>query len=651
MRRSALTALIAVLLVVAGCTADRPTPTPTPTADSPDGVAAALAAGLSRKDVSQVEFVGATGTVINQQLQALVAGMGPLKPAVTVGSVTRQGNAATATLNVVWTFPGVGAPWSYATIAPLAQDAGHWKATWQPSVVQPQLDGAHRLSQHRLYPKRGELLGEAGEPIVTLRGVFRIGLDKAEIKPEQTKPSALRLARLVHIDAAAYAKLVAAAGDQAFVEAIVLRSTANNLPRGRDLRAIPGALSIQDEQMLAPTRDFAQPIIGTVGDATKEIVDASAGAVVAGDQVGLSGLQKRYDQQLRGIPGAQVQVVAAKAAGPSPSPSPTPTASPSVTQPPKGVTVFEAKATPGRDLTTTLNPGLQRLAEKTLAKTKPPAALVAIRPSTGAIVAAANGPGNQNQSIATVGREAPGSTFKVVSALALLRTGLSPTSSVTCPRTITVDGRRFKNYSDYPSRHFGTIDLRTALAQSCNTAFIGQSSRLKGSALLEAAGSLGVGTDYDVGFPSFFGSVPDRPSGTARAAAVIGQGTVEASPMAMASVAASVAAGHTVLPHLVEGQQASSKAKPLTANEAGQLKHMMRAVVTQGSGHVLGSLSGPAVIAKTGTAEYGPTKALRTHAWMIAAQGDLAVAVFVNDGASGSHTAGPLLKAFLQGAR
>jgi len=74
---------------------------------------------------------------------------------------------------------------------------------------------------------------------------------------------------------------------------------------------------------------------------------------------------------------------------------------------------------------------------------------------------------------------------------------------------------------------------------------------------------------------------------------------------------------------------------------------MMRAVVTEGSGRVLSGVEPPSVIAKTGTAEYGPVSNLKTHAWMIAAQGDLAVAVFVNDGDSGSGTAGPLLKAFL----
>ena len=62
-----------------------------------------------------------------------------------------------------------------------------------------------------------------------------------------------------------------------------------------------------------------------------------------------------------------------------------------------------------------------------------------------------------------------------------------------------------------------------------------------------------MGIDYDVGFPSFFGSVPDDSTATGRAAAMIGQGKVEASPMAMAAVVASVAAGETVIPHLVDG--------------------------------------------------------------------------------------------------
>ena len=215
---------------------------------------------------------------------------------------------------------------------------------------------------------------------------------------------------------------------------------------------------------------------------------------------------------------------------------------------------------------------------------------------------------------------------------------------------MTVDGKKFENYDDYPSGANGTITLQTALAQSCNTAFIGQRGQIKGQALAEAAGSLGFGIDYDTGFGSFFGSVPDDPTATGRAAALIGQGKVEASPLAMAGVVASVSAGHTVLPYLVEGvDKPKTKGKPLTADEADQLQQMMRAVVTSGSGRVLSGVDG-AVIAKTGTAEYGPKAPYKTHAWMIAGKGDLAVAVFVQDGESGSRTAGPLLRTFLNGA-
>ena len=76
----------------------------------------------------------------------------------------------------------------------------------------------------------------------------------------------------------------------------------------------------------------------------------------------------------------------------------------------------------------------------------------------------------------------------------------------------------------------------------------------------------------------------------------------------------------------------------------------MRGVVTRGSGSFLASLPGAPVLAKTGTAEFGSATPLQTHAWMIAVHGDLAVAVFVDVGQSGSGTAGPILERFLRAA-
>jgi len=648
--RTAVAGVVAAL-VLTGCPAtSQPDPLPSIPADSAARAAAELAAGLGASDLSRVEFTGTTGTEVNKEFQPVVRGLGSLKPAVTVGSVDQQGDNGTAVLSYVWAFPGLEQTWTYNTQVQLVREAGRWRTSWQPAIVAPELDGSNRLVQKRIRPDRGELLGEDGAPIMTLRPVVRIGIDKSQVSTAQATRSASRLAKLVKIDAQAYAKRVQKAGPQAFVEAIVFRAKAKDRPANREVFAIPGALPIQSDQMLAPDRDFARALIGTVGDATMEVVEGSQGSVVLGDQVGLSGLQKRYDARMRGTPGIQVQLVAMPAptnASTTPSPSPTPPSTSTL----KPVTLFEVKPVPGQALTTTLNTDLQQTAESVLAPVKKPSALVAIQPSTGAVLAAANGPGAKGQSLATTGRFPPGSTFKMVTALALLRSGMSPGSSVRCPKTVTVDGRKFKNYDDYPAGSLGRITLKTAVAQSCNTAFIGQAKKLNHADLADAAGSLGFGMDYDVGFPSFFGSVPEESNATGEAASLIGQAKVETSPLALAAAVASVSAGETVIPHLIEGQTPEAKAEPLTPREAKQLREMLRAVVSQGSGRVLSSLQPPAVLAKTGTAEYGKGPPYKTHTWMVAAQGDLAVAVFVADGKSGSTTAGPLLRSFLAKAR
>jgi glycosyltransferase involved in cell wall biosynthesis len=98
---------------------------------------------------------------------------------------------------------------------------------------------------------------------------------------------------------------------------------------------------------------------------------------------------------------------------------------------------------------------------------------------------------------------------------------------------------------------------------------------------------------------------------------------------------------------MVRCHNADAPDAPLTATEAAALQDLMRAVVTDGGGRLLADAPGAPVLAKTGTAQAGSGADLHNHAWMIAAQGDLAVAVFVEDGEYGSTTAGPLLEQFL----
>ena len=120
----------------------------------------------------------------------------------------------------------------------------------------------------------------------------------------------------------------------------------------------------------------------------------------------------------------------------------------------------------------------------------------------------------------------------------------------------------------------------------------------------------------------------------------------------MATVAASVQNGATVMPHLVASpkpESAPKPKKPLTADEAKELASMMAQVVDHGTLKALNKVPGSRLIGKSGTAEYDAER--NAHAWVIAAQGDLAVAVFVGDGSGGAETAGPIVGKFLTDSR
>lgn len=258
----------------------------------------------------------------------------------------------------------------------------------------------------------------------------------------------------------------------------------------------------------------------------------------------------------------------------------------------------------------------------------------------------------------------------MVDSLAMFRKGMTPDSKVDCPATLTVDGRTFKNAEGYPESSLGSVTLRDAFAHSCNTAFINARDTVSQAQLESAATSLGVAVEAPaLGAAAFLGSVPGEAAETEHAASMIGQGKVLLSPLAAAIMAGSVAKGAPVAAQLVlnpnagvtspgaegtptagtgTGTAPAPGAKtPVTAAEAAALADMMRAVVTSGHAGFLASVPGEPVGAKTGTAEFGKDTPPKTHAWIVAVHGDLAVAVFVEDGGLGATTSGPLLKEFL----
>ena len=629
-RRTTLASAASLVLassLLAGCSLFQSEP-------PPEDAAKALATGLAKGDLSGVPVSGTTPAKATEFVAAAYEGLGELRPKVSVTGVQRKEgtNEATATLTTTWDVSKSDKDWTYQSQVGLVLVEDTWQVKWTPDTVAPELARDEVLSVVRAWPKRADILAADGSELTTEREVVDVGLDKTRVTGAEVAASATALATVLGIDAQAYAAKVASAGPRAFVQALTLRVNdpvlTKNLPR---IEAVKGASRIPRMAVLGPTRTWAAPILGSVSAATAEQIEKSSGVLRAGDEVGQSGLQFRYDERLRGTPGLAIQALKKGADGSTIGKR----------------ELFAEQSVAGEPLKTTLDPKAQTAAEAALAgQTKVPTALVVVRPSTGEILAAAVGPGAKGAPVALAGKAAPGSTFKIASSLALVRKGATAETTLPCTDTLTVGGRIFGNYSDYPKEHLGTIPLRTALAFSCNTAFISQYKTVAQDDLIAAAQSLGMGESLDLDFTGFLGSVPPTDDTVEHAASFIGQGRVEASPLTMALVTASVMKGETVRPKLIDsGPALPPPATPLTLAEAQVLRTEMADVVKVGSGRRLQAVG--VQYAKTGTAEFGTANPPKTHAWMVAGRGDLAIAAYNEEGPSGSTHAAPFIIAFL----
>jgi cell division protein FtsI/penicillin-binding protein 2 len=614
--------------------------------------AQAFATAWRGGQLAGLSFAGSTGQDVATQVQRMTAGLTTAATdaptSVTVGDVRSHKDAkpptATATLDVSWRLPG-GFVWTYPTTATLRQDGDRWLVAWAPAVVHPGLTAGQALHARRTQPPRAEILGAGDQVLVTQRRVVDVGIQPG--RAPDPAATARQVAAIVAVDPDALAKRVAAAKPDAFVDVITLRRDAYDAVRDR-LRPIPGTVFRERDASLAPTATFARALLGSVGDATKEEVDAGKGRVLPGDQAGLSGLQASYDERLAGTAGVTVSVVGAGAGGTGTSGT---TASDGASAP---EALFERAPEPGQPVHLTLDPRVQEAAEATLLAAPKPAGMVAVRVGTGEVLAVANGgpAGAEGYDRALLGRYPPGSTFKVASALALLTGGLSPDAPVNCPPTVTISGKTFRNAE---GEVLGRVPFRLNFAHSCNTAFVGSAGRITSRQLADAAHSIGVGAPDSLGVTAFTGDVPVTGDAVQHAAQVIGQGEVLVSPLTEATMAASVASGRFVPPRLVTDpapEDAPAPGQPLPAppisKVVGHLREMMRLVVTSGTGTALRGVPGGPVAGKTGTAEFGSGNPPATHAWFMGYQGDIAFAFVVEGGGFGGEVAAPLAADFLR---
>ena len=571
-------------------------------------------------------------------------------------SADAPGEVATVPVEVTLTLDGLGL-WGYATtltMEPVAE-TGDWTVRWALSAVHPALTEQTRLGRTRTLLPRAPILDARGVALTTERPVIALGIEPGLLTDPPGLYAALSEANL-GVDIARLADRVAAAPrPDVLVPVVTVRTEAYEAVR--PLLDKPGLLARPAMRTLAPTPTFGRGLLGSVGPATAETIEAAGPLTLDTDEIGLSGLQESYGPRLAGEPAGEVRLLDR--------------ATDEVVE---VLNSFSGK--PGEALRTTIETSAQSAAESALSTVgDATASLVAVRASTGEVLAAANTPATAANP-AFEGRYPPGSTFKVVTTATLLAGRLDPAQTVPCPAQVVVEGKRFTNAGGLA---LGDVAFRQDFAQSCNTAFVALSRALPADALAAAAPAFGLGVKSDLGLPAFRGSVPSVPGSVERAAAAIGQGRVLASPLSMAGVAAAVASGQTrppvLLPDLPVNQPsaaaptaasmataptasppsasdpraAASATTPLDPAVAETLRSLMHEVVQTGSGTALADVPGGPVGAKTGTAEYGSDAPPRTHAWIIGFRDDVAFAVLIEDGGSGGRAAGPVAAAFLRG--
>ena len=335
----------------------------------------------------------------------------------------------------------------------------------------------------------------------------------------------------------------------------------------------------------------------------------------------------------------------------------------------------------GGDIVLTLDKNAQATAVRELAGRA--GAVVALDPSTGAILAMASSPSYDPNPLsshdpATIRsqynklaadpddpllnrainqRYPPGSTFKVVVAAAALANGRTPETRIDCPHRYLLPGTRtlLRNFGD-ETCGAEQVTLESALTNSYNTGFAKLGVDLGESEVRRAAADFGIGTGEPLETPlrvsqSSLGEIPDD---AALAQSSIGQRDVALTPLQAAMMAAAVAnRGVVMRPYLVSQVQAPDltvldRTEPeelstaTTPEVADQLTRMMRSVVARGTG-TAAQIDGVEVAGKTGTAEDGTDR--QPHAWFTGfAEKDgkqVAVAVIIENGGNrGSEVTG-----------
>lgn len=573
---------------------------------SPDDVVREFLAALAKGDTKRAGALTDSPEVARSALAQARGALEPKAISIAIGKVDEPSDSSSATVD--YTLDWQLAPsrrWSYQAKAELFPTDDGWMMHWSPTLIHPELAPQQTLAMREDVPALAPILDRGGRKLLAPTNVVSIMLYPKEAKAGGGvgEVAAALSGSLRRFDSAITTKAIEAGAGEVKKDGSYLVAVLREADYLRVKAAIydlPGVRFSKQERLLAPTKEFGAQVLPGIRTLVEKRVAGSAGwRVIVRDATGADSTELHAEE-------------------------------------PK----------PSEALKTTLSYAAQSSAERALAGVGKPAAIVAMKASTGELLAVAqNAKANPQGAIALTGRYPPGSTFKIITAAAGLSSGrVKPDSKVDCPGTTVVGGRMVPNEDRF---ELGRVPLSTAFARSCNTTFAKLAAGLPADALTKAARDLGIGADFEIpAITTITGSAPSATNEVQRAENGFGQGKILASPFGMALVAATVAHGKTPTPSLLAGETTKAKdlGEPLPAGVLKALRAMMRKVVTAGTARALGGLAD--VRGKTGTAQFGDGK--HSHGWFAGYQGDTAFAVLIVGGESSKPAVG-VAREFLSG--